>query len=229
MKKQLIAVAAIGLLAGTASAQSAFEGFYGQVSTGYENNTIANGSPTLSGGVTATGSGTNTSSNGNVPVIAGLGYTFSVDPQYTLGLGVDYSFLNQNTSNVSTNWSGGASGNSGNFYYQISNRTNIYLTPGYALSKDSLVYLKAGYSMENIQAKPSGGGTATNTSSVSGYIFGLGYKQMITSGLYGFAEGNYMGYSKPQLSTYNVAGYTTNINPGAPSAYNILVGLGYKF
>ena len=39
--KLLIAFAVAGL-AGTAHAQSAFEGFYGQIATGYESNTIEN-------------------------------------------------------------------------------------------------------------------------------------------------------------------------------------------
>ncbi|QWE20409.1 outer membrane protein [Polynucleobacter sp. AP-Kolm-20A-A1] len=229
MKKRLLASVVVSLLAGTASAQSVFQGFYGQLSTGYENNTIANSSPTITGQISATGQGTGTSSNGNVPLIAGLGYTFSLTPQYTLGLGADYSFLNQNTSNISTNWTGGASGNSGNYNYQISNRANIYVTPGYVLNKDALVYLKAGYSMENLQAKVSGGGSNSNTATASGYIVGLGYKQMITSGIYGFAEGNYMSYSKPQMTSSIAAGTNVNFNPGAPSAYQILVGVGYKF
>ena len=228
MKKQVLVSLAIGLLAGTASAQSVFEGFYGQLSTGYENNTVANSSPTISGQISAVGQGTGTSSNGNVPLIAGLGYTFSLAPQYTLGLGADYSFLSQNTSNISTNWTGGATGNSGNYNYQISNRTNIYVTPGYALNKNALVYIKAGYSMENLQTKVSGGPNS-NTATASGYIVGLGYKQMITSGIYGFAEGNYMSYSKPQLTSPVSTGASFNANPGAPSAYQILVGVGYKF
>lgn len=215
-------------MAGSASAQSAFEGFYGQVATGYEYNSIASGTPneTASGNPTVSGQASGTSSSSSAPVIAGLGYTFALDPTYTLGLGVDYSFLSTNTSGVSPVIYQTPS----NYYYQVSNRTNFFVTPGYSIAKDKLVYLKAGYSMENVQAKPSGGGTGTNTANVSGYILGLGYKQMITSGFYGFAEGNYMTYNKPTLNAATGNnGYTFNANAGTPSAYNFLVGLGYKF
>jgi hypothetical protein len=228
MKKQLIAAVAIGLLAGTASAQSAFEGFYGQVATGYEYNNIASGTPnqTSPTSPTVSGQASGASNSSNAPVIAGLGYTFSLTPTYTLGVGADYSFLSVNTSTVSPTIYVTPT----NYYYQVSQRTNFYVTPGYALNKDALVYLKAGYSMENIQAKAASGGGQTNTATVNGYILGLGYKQMITSGFYGFAEGNYMTYSKPSLNApVNSNGYVTNLNAGTPSAYNFLVGVGYKF
>ncbi|QWD35726.1 porin family protein [Polynucleobacter paneuropaeus] len=214
MKKQLIAAVAIGLLAGSASAQSAFEGFYGQIATGYENNTVASSSPVVSG----TNGTAPSSSSGNAPAIIGLGYTFMIDPTYSLALGADYSILSQNTNNIQ------ATNSNGQYYYQVSQRTNFFIAPGYNLAKDKTVYIKAGYSMENIQAKPAGGGTGTNSSNIGGYLVGLGYKQMIADGFYGFAEGNYMSYSKPVLTA---SGFSANT--GTPSAYTLLVGLGYKF
>jgi len=85
--------------------------------------------------------------------------------------------------------------------------------------------------MENIQGKASSGGGATSTTTVNGYILGFGYKQMITSGFYGFAEGNYMSYNKFSTTVpYGSSnpGYTATFNPGTPIAYNFLAGLGYK-
>jgi hypothetical protein len=61
---------------------------------------------------------------------------------------------------------------------------------------------------------------------------GLGYKQMISGGFYGFAEANYMSYNKVNLGTSwtETTGVrvTNNTNTGA-SAYNFLVGVGYRF
>jgi outer membrane immunogenic protein len=62
-------------------------------------------------------------------------------------------------------------------------------------------------------------------------VLGLGYKQIIKGGWYGFAEGNYFIYTP---TTYNMSG----IGPlGAYTAtqkisfngYNLLAGVGYKF
>ena len=120
----------------------------------------------------------------------------------------------------------------------MSNRFNIFVTPGYEIDKDKLVYLKAGYS--SVSAKSTfptsatwNGSTVnqsfpTQTKTLSGYVLGLGYKQIISDGLYGFAEGNYMGYSSTTFSSTNTTGYTATVNPSV-SSYQLLVGLGYKF
>jgi len=234
MKIKLMVAAAATVVASSSMAQSAFEGFYGQIATGYENNTIASGSPTITGpGCTpaqCNGTGAGTATSGSAPLVLGLGYTFAASPQFTIGLGVDYSTLYQNTGNVSSVIGGPPAST---YNYKISNRYNIFLTPGYAIDKDKLAYVKVGYSNEGIQANGQGGCTgncSTNTANVSGYVLGLGYKQIITGGVYGFAEANYLNYSKPSLSaSAGSPGYTFNINAGTPSAYNFLVGVGYKF
>jgi hypothetical protein len=158
-----------------------------------------------------------------------------LDKSFSLGLGADYSFLNSNTGSVTTTLTNtsGQFGNPITYRTQVSQRVNLYVTPGYALANDKLVYLKAGYSSENLQAQGQGATSGTsNTTTVGGYIFGLGYKQMLADGFYGFAESNYMSYNKPSWSSaygVNSPGYTATINSGTPTAYKFLVGLGYKF
>lgn len=241
MKKQLLALAALGLLAGAAQAQSSFEGFYGQLATGYESNQASTlgGTGTQAGSPTENWNTANQNFNG-MPLIAGLGYNWSLDSHWMLGLGADYSFLSLKTGTYSSNNQYATTVNGQQL--QVSNRTNIYLTPGYALSKDQLVYLKAGYSSANLQntfptTSTSGGvtkniiatnGSATNTQ--QGYIVGLGYKQMVTSGLYGFAEANYISYSKTTFSTTypGTTPYTISSSPTL-NTYQALVGIGYKF
>ena len=113
---------------------------------------------------------------------------------------------------------------------------NLFVTPSYVLSKDRLVYLKAGYSMQQLQYSQGvdsvTGITSGSTSSknVNGYILGLGYKQMFMDGFYGFAEANYMAYGKTSISTTFISGgsLTATSNPNL-STYNLLVGVGYKF
>ena len=244
MKIKLLVAAAATVVASSAMAQSAFQGFYGQVATGYENNNVSN----LNGTVRDTdGTSTNFSASnqsfGGAPLVLGLGYNFSVAPKWVVGLGADYSAISQKSSTVSSSVANGEAGASVNGQtIELSNRFNVFVAPGYEIDKDKLVYLKAGYS--SIQAKGTAPTTytqtgysgaisgTTNTNTLSGYILGLGYKQIITGGLYGFAEGNYMSYSKTSVSgtVVNSDGSTSTTNSNqSNNSYQFLVGVGYKF
>lgn len=244
--KLLVALAATGLIATSAFAQkSAFEGFYGQIATGYESNTASNlGNVTSDAGNAPNNWNVSNQTFGGAPLVIGLGYNFSVAPKWVVGLGADYSAISQKSSSFSgTNPGGTLTGQT----LETSNRFNIFVTPGYEIDKDKLVYLKAGYSSLNLknsapnyysasaaaianEGENNSGAIASSspTTTVSGYIVGLGYKQIITGGVYGFAEGNYMSYSKANFST--VIGQVTTItsNPSVNS-YQLLVGVGYKF
>jgi outer membrane immunogenic protein len=211
-------------------AQSGFEGFFGQASTGYEKNTISNTAPTLSN---STGSQTFTTSgnavSNNMPLVLGAGYYFSLNSQFLLGLAADYSAVTV-TTNAITNSSVGFATKSPS--YQISNRYSIYIAPAFQINKESLAYLKLGYSTENLQRNDANSSTNVS-SSLNGYILGIGYKQIITGGLYGFGELNYMGYRQSTMSNLSKSSLngqpaTDSVSPGA-NAYNFLVGLGYKF
>ena len=239
MKKLLIAAAAAATLtAPSAFAQSAFEGFYGQVGIGYEHNSLSSNSLNVVqkpgdpfSGTDGT-TGAPNQSGGGFSGALGLGYTFSVAPKFLLGIGVDYSPLSVNTGNNLICNDCTTSSN-----YKVSNRFNAYLTPGFEIDKDKMVYLKAGYTMEQIkQNVGASANTFTNSLSASananGYILGLGYKQLIDKNIYVFGEGNYMGYSSVTVNS-------TGVNPDGstqatsqstkPSAYQFLVGVGYKF
>jgi hypothetical protein len=215
----------------SAFAQSQFVGAYGQISTGYENNTVS--SATLTGtnyGSTPNTSNTVSASTGSAPLVFGLGYVFPVQDKFTLGLGVDYYALTQETSPAAFYYRG-ISTATYNYKFTISNRFNIFITPGYSLDQDKLVYAKLGYSSQNVQySQTNCCSSPSNKAQVSGYVLGLGYKQFITAGLYGFAEANYYSYASPNLSsTYTDAGGgTVSSNPNV-SAYNFLLGLGYRF
>ena len=246
MKKKLLAVASFGLIASSAMAQSAFEGAYGQLGSGYENNSYSNLSGTgsnTSQAIPDSWSTGNQSSSG-APLIIGLGYNFSVSPKWLLGLGADYSAISQQTSSYSSYSPTGGVNNVpatiNGFQLQTSNRVNVFVAPGYVIDKDKLVYLKAGYSSASLKetypntiTKSTGTTalTAWSTSpsaTINGYVLGLGYKQMIANGFYGFAEANYMSYGKPSFSSVNGLTYTVTNSPSL-STYQALVGVGYKF
>lgn len=251
MKIKIFA-AATCFLASSAMAQSAFQGFYGQIGTGYESNSVSSGSGNLSASTDPNAYNVSSPSQqfGGAPLVLGLGYNFSVAPKWLIGIGVDYSALSQTSSTFSTSVSGasfnGASGTFNGLSVQASNRYNIFITPGYVIDKDKLVYLKAGYSSVGVKLNgpnsfslSSGafsqsvpvGTTSSSTSTLSGYILGLGYKQIISGGFYGFAEGNYMSYGRTTFSntsSIQSAQISSSINPSLNS-YQLLVGVGYKF
>lgn len=217
-------------------AQSAFQGFYGQIATGYESNSVSNTSLVMSD---ADGTnplqfpGGNNPTNGSMPLVMGLGYNYAVTPEFLLGLGVDYSLLQTTIGNANINPS--VQPNTGTTY-KVSNRLNLFITPGYAIDKDRLVYAKAGYSTQRLQTSywnnvnGECSGNSTGSGNVNGYILGAGYKQIIAGGFYGFGEANYYKYGNASFGNASLCDTTliTNFKPST-SAYNFLVGVGYKF
>jgi hypothetical protein len=242
MSKNLLVASLLSLAATGAMAQSAFQGFYGQIGTGYENNNTSNQSLT---GTDTTNGTTDTWSSGNqsfggVPLVLGVGYNFSLAPQWLLGVGVDYSAISQKSASFSQTISGnGGSASLNGSTIEMSNRFNFFVTPGYAIDKDKLAYFKAGYSMATQKitspsnfSDSSGYSEALSSGSqsktLSGYVLGLGYKQIITGGIYGFAEFNYMSYSKQTYSGTIATNYNVSTSPSTNS-YQGLIGVGYKF
>ena len=242
--KQLAAV--LALVSGSAMAAD-FTGFYGQVGTGYEKNNFSNISTNFvnadAGGFSGRGSAANQSTSG-APLVIGAGYFHLLKDEYLLGFGVDYSPLSKQSgsfSSITTN-DDGVTFPINNMSYKVSNRLNAYLMPAYAFDEDKLGYLKLGYSIQKLQyTQGADSGTDINSGytaskNVSGYVLGLGYKQIITGGIYGYVEGNYYSYGKSTLNGNATAGGSIgavqNIamsSTASISAYNFLVGVGYKF
>lgn len=236
MNKKLLVVAFSAVMACPVMAQSTFEGFYGQIALGYQSNQFS--STSFIGGSSDTWTADNQKANG-IPLVIGLSYNYSITPKWLMGFGVDYSVLSHETSTYkSTRTSDSATLDLAKL--QSSNRVNIFVTSGHEIDKDKLVYLKAGYSMVDIkQTYPnyytSSSGKSNTVSYVDGasqsktadgYIVGLGYKQMITNGLYGFAEANYMNYSTQFSAT--TTGYSLSPSPTL-NTHHVLVGVAYKF
>ena len=226
MNKKFL-VASLLTLAGTASiAQSKFEGAYGQIGVGYESVTpsFSNSNFTVSGVGTAPINTSINSSNGLSGAVT-AGYMAAITKDFLLGVGIDYSPI----AGQKANYSGSVLGTSlGNGSYNKVNSYNLFLSPATPIGTDGLLYGKVGYTGATI--KDTFGSSSTNTN-YTGYSLGLGYKQIITGGLYGFGEFNYMSYgNKTATESATIAGYTvTSSLTSNASAYNLLVGVGYKF
>ncbi len=170
-----------------------------------------------------------------MPLIIGLGYTFDLHDRFTLGVGIDYSAISTDTNVAGFSYPSTGDPTAYDYHVTISNRVNVFLSPGYAIDKTKLAYLKLGYSNQQLQyAQNNCCSSPSNKASVDGYLIGVGYKQMISAGayngLYGFVEANYQAYSNADLSsTYTDGpGGTVTANP-ASNTYNFLVGVGYRF
>ena len=255
--------AVVGLTSFNAQAQSAFAGFYGQLSTGYESNQLGSQSDTSRLTPYANSDTNNTGPSqtfGGAPLVLGIGYYWKATDKWLIGLGADYSALSQTSSEIpktvnnapgSTSVAPGSNVTFNGSSMQLSNRFNFFITPGYAIDKDKLVYIKAGYSQVTAQYNVStsltrtANGVSTKTaatggsqsSNQGGYLLGLGYKQMFASGLYGFVEGNYMGYSAPSYTFTSTTGQATNPSGtrtvtasfASLNSFQALIGLGYAF
>ena len=192
-------------------AQSAFEGFYGQIGIGYESS-----APNFSGGTLNKAPISYTVSGGNVNGFAGtaaLGYYFGVSQSFLLGIGAEYSPINSSTTNYSVTLPAYKYSESDPIYKK--NSYNIYISPAYVIDKDKLAYAKVGYSSAVYNSQGS-----DNT--FSGYSLGLGYRQIITGNWYGFGEINYTSYGNQSYA--DDASGTFNFK-----VTNALVGVGYKF
>ena len=256
------------LITTNAQAQSAFAGFYGQLSTGYESNQLGSQTDAATVSPYDRSDTNNTGPSqtfGGAPLVLGIGYYWQATDKWLIGLGADYSALTQTSSEIpktvnnapgSTAIASGSNVTFNGSSMQLSNRFNLFITPGYAIDKDKLVYIKAGYSQVTTQftrnrsvtrtangvsvTTPATGGNPS--SNQGGYLLGLGYKQIITGGLYAFVEGNYMSYNSPSdsftttvtalntvqgITSAGTRTVTTNFN--SLNSYQFLVGLGYAF
>jgi outer membrane immunogenic protein len=219
-----LALACLNGVSSAALAQSALAGFYGQVGIGYERTDTSNNSVVSSSGgnsVTLNPTGSNPHRS-NFAGAIGIGVYIPVHADFLLGLGAEYQPLSQQTSSYTVASPGQASLNGS---YKVSNRYNIFFSPAIAVNKTGLAYAKVGFTGQSLQG--NSGFLSPLSQNQTGYSLGLGYRQVIQGGLYGFAEANYYSYSKPNAGV--TSGNTTYaVNPGV-SAYNGLIGIGYRF
>lgn len=233
VKISALVLAMAGVFASSANAQSAktnpWEGFYAEAAVGWGqfNPTINNASiqSTRFGGRTlpVTTQQDNLSSGKNK---IGLGYTFGIDDKYTLGIAASYSLGASSAANGSFYATvNGANTPSTWFKYQIKDVWSVTLNPGYAIDKDKLAYAKVGMTGNTMGIN---GGTANyQTVNFTGYVLGLGYKQLVTKSIYVLGEVNYAGISS-KTATIQTSGGPLSGNVGG-SGVDVMVGVGYKF
>ena len=245
VKISALALAIAGVFATSANAQSvktnAWEGFYGQVGVGFGvfSPSITNGTPTYPSPLSSVPATMSTSNINNVNtglVNLAVGYNYGINESWLLGLAATYY------PGASSSATGQLSVGTSTFPYSLSpllnksqtatyNVKNLYsvvLTPGYAIDKERLAYLKLGYTGATIGL--SSPDIPYNSTNLSGFTVGLGYKQMVTTSVYAFGEVNYATYGNKTTSTITSTSGVTFSGVGIKgTGTDILVGVGYRF
>lgn len=228
VKISALVLALAAAFATSAHAQSAktnpWEGFYAEaaVGLGQFNPTISSASIKTPGGTFPVTTQQDNFSSGTNKI--GLGYTFGIDDKYTLGIAASYSLGASSAANGSF-WVSGAPSTAKWFKYQLKDVWSVTLNPGYAIDKDKLAYAKVGMTGNTMGIN---GQTANyQTYNFTGYVLGLGYKQMVTQSVYFLGEVNYAGITSKTATIQTSSGPITG-NVGG-SGVDLVVGVGYKF
>ena len=230
MKKigYLFAIAGFAVLGSPGSAfaeQSSLDGFYGQLGVGMSSATPSfnNDNVAASGsryGYTPGNINTASSFTGT----ATAGYNFQVNEGFLLGAGVEYSPITGHGTNYTLLSPSLGSGYTRSGTVKLQNNYNLFVSPSVAVGEDSWLYTKFGFTGAQVQLD-------STTKNMNGYSLGLGYKQFIDDGWYGFSEANYFNYGSQSFSSSGVSGgspYTFSGN-NALTSYNLLIGVGYQF
>jgi len=234
MKYHYIKIAGLIIAAissSVASAQtnaSAWSGPYAQIGIGYESYipVAANGTTTIPSVTTLPTFSTANHSNGPAGSIA-AGYNFSLNESYLLGIGASlYPGHSKTASTSATNTFGTVYGT-----YNVSNVFSFYISPSYAIDQEKLVYAKVGYTGATTNSSASGnaaGNFSEQKIQTNGTVYGIGYKQIISGSIYGFAEANYAINKAKPVTITTTDGLIINSTANA-SGYDVLFGIGYRF
>jgi opacity protein-like surface antigen len=195
MKIKLLVAAAATVLATGAFAQAkSFEGFTVGVNGSFVGNTTQ-----------LSGSGDSNVGDSNFIPSGELGYAYAVTDKFVVALTGTYDFMESNAGKLTST-------------YQLKgkNHYSVNLKPGYALSKEAMVYAIIGYNQLT--------GSITNVSgstNFTGVGYGLGAQLMLTSNVYAKVEMQQIQYGSQGI---------VNTQLNAKPVSNVgTFGVGYKF
>ena len=201
-----------GLSMGAFAQAKNFEGMNATASIGYQSAT------TKLTDVNVVGLTVSDGSPAGAAVNLGLEYIASINDQYTLGLGVDTNLLASNSGGIDATINGVLlqSGKT-----KVSNSYSLFVSPGIAVSNETLIYSKLGYVQMTTKTDLDQGDLPSST--LTGYSLGLGFKQLMGKNTFLFGEFNYI-----TLQSLDGASGGNTYKTGG-SAMNGAVGIGYKF
>lgn len=232
-KFKLLALVALTSLTSVSYAQSNFEGGYARIGVGYS---MVNLNASATATVPTSGNIVKSQSFDQINTLIGdigVGYNWRIAPKVLLGIGAGILPSASSTASYSLTT---ITGTTVNGTSQLQNPWSVYITPGYELSTDQLLYAKLGYSgVTGVTSDPTFG---VNKTTYNGYLLGLGFKTMIDKKVDAFIEYNYTNFSSQTSSAANVApasngavpiGAMIGVSTSQPVASTILVGVSYHF
>ena len=217
-------------ISSTAIAQnSKFSGPYAQFGIGHQTASPSFSNTSLSAaGQSLTPTVSVSNASGFTGTVA-AGYNFFSGTPLLLGLGIEYTPFPTSNATASASYSGSVGTYQNSASVHISNSLNIFIAPALALDQNKLLYGKVGYTGS------SANGVNTDFY-MGGTSLGFGYKQIISSGFYGFAEYNYVNYGSLNRSLSGNLKTPANVSVPATlnstvtaTTTNLLFGLGYQF
>jgi hypothetical protein len=208
---------------------SKFSGPYAQFGIGYQSASPSFSNTSLSAaGQSLTPTISVSNASGFTGTLA-AGYNFLSGTPLLLGLGIEYTPFPTSNATASASYSGSIGTYSDSASVRVNNSLNVFLAPALALDQDKLLYGKVGYTGS------SANGVNTDFY-MGGTSLGFGYKQIISSGLYGFAEYNYVNYGSLNRSLNGTLKTSGNVSVPATlsstvtaTSTTLLFGLGYQF
>jgi outer membrane immunogenic protein len=211
------------------SQNSKFAGPYAQFGVGYQTASPSFSNTSLSAAGQSLSPTISVSNANSYTGSFAAGYNFFSGTPLLLGLGIEYTPFPTSNATATASYSGSIGTYQNSASVHINNSLNIFLAPGIALDQNKLLYGKVGYtgsSANGINTDFYMGGTS----------LGFGYKQIISTGLYGFAEYNYVNYGSLNRTLNGTLKTPNNIS--VPATLNstvsattttLLFGLGYQF
>lgn len=163
----MAAIAALTFIAGAASRADAgsFDGPFVQVGAGFSSLGTKN---TFSD---STGSFGQATSQLNMMGTIAAGYSYELPHSFNLAADVFYNFGSHNA--------GYAFDSGDTFQNKLKNIWGITLEPGYKFSDKALGFVKLGWAMASTSLTLSDG-TKVNAGNANGFLYGLGFKHLVT-------------------------------------------------
>lgn len=221
MKKMVIA----GLLAAAASgamADGAFDGVNAQIGMGF---TSLGTDYTVAGddGGSINTKGSQMGMLGNIAA----GYSYGFNKQFNLAANVFYNFGSSNAGSISIN---NGDGTSSTIQGKLKNIWGISVEPGYYFSDKALGFVKLGWAMGSTSGSASWSDGTSGTTSVgtaNGFLYGLGFKHLITENVYLGVEAYQIAFSsKSKTSSDDLGSWTETFKPNMTYGG---INVGYKF
>ena len=150
----------------------------------------------------------------NTTVIGGdIAYTFPVDNNFFIGLGVTYDFGKTKA--------GGLKDDEDNLKFSLDKHYSYYVQPGYALSNNTAVFAKLGYNEAEgkVAVTTTGNYGASATKDFSGWGYGFGIKSLLSNNVFVQAEAGLVKYGAEKAGTVSFK----------PEVVTGTISVGYKF